>query len=225
MTMPIRLIPKRNAAPRVTPLPEELEEGELALNTYDGALYAKLVAGEVRRLNGDSGDSSVTDRISDLESRLDALVGPDGLLDYGTWTPQIIALGGAVSQPTVTYDSRQGVFSRLGPTVVVNGRCRFTSSGGSGTALAVTGLPFDHAVTREGNAIVKVRGAGTIGFAGGSSVLKPLSMWGAGGTSVWLGKHVDGEGDQTSVAYFAPGDATGVIDIVFTYTYQTTYGA
>ena len=104
--MPIRLIPKRSAAPRVAPLPEELEEGELALNTYDGALYAKLVAGEVRRLNGDSGDSSVTDRISDLESRLDALVGPGGLLDYGTWTPQIIALGGAVSQPTVTYDSR-----------------------------------------------------------------------------------------------------------------------
>jgi hypothetical protein len=223
--MPIRLIPKRNAAPRVAPLPEELEEGELALNTYDGALYSKLVGGEVRRLNGDAGDTSLEDRVEDLEARLNSLVGTGGLLESGTWTPQIIALGGTVSQPSVTYDSRQGVYSRFGPTVVANGRVRFTSTGGAGTALAVTGLPFDHAVTREGNAVVKVRGAGTIGFAGGASAVKPLTLWGAGGTSMWLGKYVDGTGDESSVAYFAPGDATGVIDIVFTYTYQTTYGA
>lgn len=221
--MPIRLIPKRNAAPSVVPKPEELEEGELALNTYDGALFAKLVGGEVRRLNSSSGDTSIADRLNAVEARLDALVGDGGLLEPGTWTPQIIALGGTVTQPTVTYDSRQGVYARFGPVVVVNGRVRFTSTGGSGTALAITGLPYEHAVTREGNAVVKVRGAGTIGFSGGSSALKPLALWGAGGTSMWLGKHVDGTGDETSVGYFAPSDATGVLDLVFTYTYQTTW--
>lgn len=221
--MPVRIIPKRNAAPSVVPQPDELEEGEIALNTYDGALFAKLVSGEVRRLNSDSGDTSIEDRIAAIESRLDSLVGQDGILDYGEWKPQIVSAGGTVVQPTVTYDSRQGVYSRFGPVVVVNGRCRFTSSGGSGTSLSITGLPFTHAVTREGSDIVKVRGAGVIGFSGGASAIKPLTIWGAGGTSMWLGKVVDGAGDETSVTYFSPADATGVLDLIFTYTYQTPY--
>lgn len=221
--MPVRIIPKRNAAPSVVPQPDELEEGEIALNTYDGALFAKLVSGEVRRLNSDSGDTSIEDRIAAIESRLDSLVGPGGILEYGEWKPQIVSAGGTVVQPTVTYDSRQGVYSRFGPVVVVNGRCRFTSSGGSGTSLSITGLPFTHAVTREGSDIVKVRGAGVIGFSGGASAIKPLTIWGAGGTSMWLGKVVDGAGDETSVTYFSPADATGVLDLIFTYTYQTPY--
>jgi len=221
--MPVRLIPKRNAAPRVVPKPEELEEGEIALNTYDGALFAKLVGGEVRQLNSSAGDTSLPDRVAALESRFDSLVGPKGILEYGSWTPQIISAGGTAVQPTVTYDSRQGVFSRFGPVVVVNGRCRFTSTGGSGTSLAIEGLPFAHAVTREGNSIVKVRGAGVIGFAGGASAVKPLTIWGAGGTTAWLGKVLDGAGDETGVTYFAPADATGVVDLIFTYTYQTPY--
>lgn len=223
--MPVRIIPKRNASPGVVPQEGELEEGEIAFNTHDGALFGKLVSGEVRRLNAVDGDTSVTDRLDAIEATLNSLVGESGLVENGTWTPQIIALGGTVSQPTVTYDSRQGVYTRIGSTVIVNGRVRFTSSGGSGTALAVTGLPYEHAVTREGNAVVKVRGAGTVGFAGGSSPVKPLSIWGAGGTSMWLGKHVDGTDNEVSVTYFSPADSSGLLDIIFTYTYQTTYGA
>lgn len=223
--MAVRIIPKRNAAPGVVPQTDELEEGEIALNTHDGALFGKLVSGEVRQLNAESSDTSVTDRLDAIEARLASLIGEDGLVENGVWTPQVIALGGTFSQPAVTYDSRQGVYTRIGSTVIANGRVRFTSTGGTGTALAVTGLPYEHAVTREGNAVVKVRGAGTIGFAGGSSAVKPLSIWGAGGTSMWLGKHVDGTDNEVSVTYFSPSDAAGVIDIIFTYTYQTTHGA
>lgn len=221
--MPVRIIPKRNATPSVVPLPDELETGELALNTHDGSLFAKLVGGEVRQLNSSSSGDSLADRVAAIEKQLSALVGRNGLLEYGEWTPQIVAAGGSAVQPDVVYESRQGVFSRFGPVVVVNGRCRFTATGGSGTSLAIEGLPFSHSVTREGGSVVKVRGAGVIGFAGGSSPEKPLALWGAGGTAMWLGKHVDGPDSETSVVYYAPEDATGVVDIIFTYTYQTTY--
>lgn len=221
--MAVRVIPKRNASPSVAPQPDELEIGEIAINTHDGVLYTKLAGGEVRQLNTRADDTTITDRIADLEDRLDDLTKNGGMLAYGSWTPVIVAIGANAVQPTLTYENQQGVYSRIGPTVTVNGRVRFTSSGGSATALAIDGLPFPHTVTREGNAVVKMRGAGVIGFAGGSSAVKPLTAWGAGGTQMILGKVVDGTDNDTSITYYAPSDANGVIDIIFTYTYQTSY--
>jgi hypothetical protein len=220
--MSIRIIPKRNNAPGRVPDPAELEEGEIALNTNDGILYAKLSSGEVRQLTGDIGGvgAKSLDRLSAIEARLDAIVGDDGVVESGEWKPELIAAGGAnVSQPTVTYSERQGTYTRNGSQVIVAGRLRVTTSGGSGTALAISGLPYTHSTTRQGNDVVRVWGAGTIGFSGGTSTVKPESLWGSGGNYVWLGKRNEDGG----IVYYTPDDVDGVIDIVFAYTYQTPY--
>lgn len=220
--MPVRIIPKRNSAPGYVPRPDELEEGEIALNTYDGILFAKLANGEVRQIGQ---TSPVLDQTaSEVAVNPDSLIGSGEMLEYGSWTPQIVAVGSGAVQPSVSYENRQGVFCRVGPLVVINGRLRFTATGGSGLALAIEGLPFAHGTTREGNDVVKIWGAGSIGYSGGTSALKPLTLWGGGGsTRVWLGKVTDGTDDNVNTVYFAPDDATGVLDIVFSYAYQTLY--
>jgi hypothetical protein len=223
--MPVRIIPKRNGAPSVSPKPDELEEGELAINIADGALYSKLVSGEVRRLNPTSDISGIEDRLAAVEASISGLSGQGGIVEYGQWLPQVITAGGTVVQPTVSYNIQYGLYGRVGSMVVVNGRLRCTSTGGSGTSLAISGLPFQHDIVQNTaiNTAVAMQGAGVVGFAGGTSAIKPLFLWGASGHNVWLGKQVDGTDDDTSITYFSPSDATGLFDIVFTYTYHTPW--
>ena len=61
--------------------------------------------------------------------------------DYeeGTWTP---ALGGQTTNPTVTYNTRTGNYTKIGNVVNVFGKIATTAiSGGSGFAI-FSGLPF-----------------------------------------------------------------------------------
>lgn len=222
--MAIRLVAKRSSEPNAIPKVEELVEGELALNTADGSLYTKLVDGSIRRLNSQADIESLEDRIKSLESRLDAFAGESGYVEYGEWVPTVGTAGGAlVVQPSVDYDIQYGLYSRVGTQVTVNGRLRFTATNGQGNALVLFGLPFKHTTVQNSstNGAISMQGAGSVGFAGGTSAIKPLFLWGAGGNAAWFGKHVDGTDNQTSISFFAPSEATGLLDLVFSYTYHT----
>lgn len=56
--MPVALIPKKSSQSGYKPNANELQVGEIALNTGDGALYAKLANNSVERLNP-SGETTV----------------------------------------------------------------------------------------------------------------------------------------------------------------------
>lgn len=49
--MSVAIVPKSSSQAGYAPLVGELQTGEIALNTGDGALYAKLANGTVVRLN------------------------------------------------------------------------------------------------------------------------------------------------------------------------------
>jgi hypothetical protein len=222
--MPIRLVAKRSSESNAIPKVDELVEGELALNTADGSLYTKMVDGSILRLNSQADLEAIADRIQTLESRVDELVGEAGYIEYGEWVPTVGTAGGTtVVQPDVDYDIQYGLYSRVGTQVTVNGRLRFTATNGQGNALVLFGLPFKHTTVQNSSTdgAISMQGAGSVGFAGGTSAIKPLFLWGAGGNAAWFGKHVDGTDNQTSISFFAPSEATGLIDIVFSYTYHT----
>lgn len=222
--MPIRLVAKRSSESNAIPKVDELVEGELALNTADGSLYTKMVDGSILRLNSQADLEAITDRIQTLESRVDELVGEAGYIEYGEWVPTVGTAGGTtIVQPDVDYDIQYGLYSRVGTQVTVNGRLRFTATNGQGNALVLFGLPFKHTTIQNSSTdgAISMQGSGSVGFAGGTSAIKPLFLWGAGGNAAWFGKHVDGADNQTSISFFAPSEATGLIDIVFSYTYHT----
>lgn len=222
--MPIRLVAKRSSESNAIPKVDELVEGELALNTADGSLYTKMVDGSILRLNSQADLEAIADRIQTLESRVDELVGEAGYIEYGEWVPTVGTAGGTtIVQPDVDYDIQYGLYSRVGTQVTVNGRLRFTATNGQGNALVLFGLPFKHTTVQNSSTdgAISMQGAGSVGFAGGTSAIKPLFLWGAGGNAAWFGKHVDGTDNQTSISFFAPSEATGLIDIVFSYTYHT----
>lgn len=222
--MPIRLVAKRSSESNAIPKVDELVEGELALNTADGSLYTKMVDGSILRLNSQADLEAIADRIQTLESRVDELVGEAGYIEYGEWVPTVGTAGGTtIVQPDVDYDIQYGLYSRVGTQVTVNGRLRFAATNGQGNALVLFGLPFKHTTVQNSSTdgAISMQGAGSVGFAGGTSAIKPLFLWGAGGNAAWFGKHVDGTDNQTSISFFAPSEATGLIDIVFSYTYHT----
>lgn len=49
--MPVAIVPKKNSQSGYRPVANELQTGELALNTADAALYTKTSGGTVVQLN------------------------------------------------------------------------------------------------------------------------------------------------------------------------------
>lgn len=69
--------------------------------------------------------------------------------DYeeGTWTP---AYGGATSNPTCTYDTQVGFYTKVGRLVTCIALVRTTAASGGSGLLTLTGLPFTSANVASG---------------------------------------------------------------------------
>jgi hypothetical protein len=69
--------------------------------------------------------------------------------DYeeGTWTPTLTA---SSSNPTVSYQTQTGIYTRIGRTVTISGRLQITSKSGGSGDLRISGLPFANAVALNG---------------------------------------------------------------------------
>jgi hypothetical protein len=69
--------------------------------------------------------------------------------DYeeGTWTPTLTA---SSSNPTVSYQTQTGIYTRIGRTVTISGRLQISSKSGGSGDLRISGLPFANAVALNG---------------------------------------------------------------------------
>jgi hypothetical protein len=132
--------------------------------------------------------------------------------DYeeGTWTP---TLQGSTTNPTVTYVTQTGSYTKIGNMVTVFVRLQTSAvSGGSGTAL-VAGLPFTVNSTYR-------NGAG-IGYFSGITL-------GSGNTQVGLSPDTGGvstirfvqSGSGVGASTILVGGIGAALDIVFTFTYS-----
>ena len=132
--------------------------------------------------------------------------------DYeeGTWTP---TLQGSTTNPTVTYVTQTGSYTKIGNMVTVFVRLQTSAvSGGSGTAL-VAGLPFTTNST--------YRNGAAIGYFSGITL-------GAGNTQVGLSPDTGGvstirfvqSGSGIGASTILVGGIGAALDIVFTFTYS-----
>lgn len=107
----------------LSPNPQSIEVGELAINVDDGSLFTKLYNGTVQKLN-----------------TFNSPVIPQIFSDY--WD---LELKGSTSDPTVFYDAAQtyGTYTRIGNLVYIYGQFVLTSASGGNGYLYVSGLPFN----------------------------------------------------------------------------------
>ena len=119
----------RAADPKIT-----LEDGVGSLQTSisgDGGELALGITGtEVARFTANGltfmGDTAATSALDDYEE--------------GTWTPTFVA---TTTNPTVTYSVQNGLYTKIGNVVTVQGRIRTASVTAIGSgSLRISGLPF-----------------------------------------------------------------------------------
>ena len=143
--------------------------------------------------------------------------GVQGLDDYeeGTWTP---AYQGTSGNPTVTYDQRNGTYTKIGQKVTCSGRLRTDSKSGGGGNLRIGGLPFTVA-NDQGK-----RGALSIAYAATFSGKNPV-----GGLPMQNGTQVQlygvGDSNTASMASMTTaelGTTTNDNNIYFEITYFTS---
>jgi len=132
--------------------------------------------------------------------------------DYeeGTWTP---TLQGSTTNPTVTYATQTGSYTKVGNMVTVFVRLQTSAvSGGSGTAL-IGGLPF--AVNSTG-----YRNGGAIGYFSGVTLSAGNTQMGlspdVGASTIRFVQSGSGIGASTILV----GGIGAALDIVFTFTYS-----
>jgi hypothetical protein len=132
--------------------------------------------------------------------------------DYeeGTWTP---TMQGSITNPTVTYVTQTGSYTKVGNMVTLFGRLQTGGAliGGSGTAL-IGGLPFAVSST--------YRNGGAIGYISNVTLS-------SGNTQFGLSSDVS----TSTIRFVQSGSANGAnviligginagLDVVFTYTYS-----
>lgn len=114
----------------------EYNSNELAFTTNNVGKFTFNSNGSERMSLDDSGVLNVSNGIT-------FGAGTDALDDYeqGTFTPSIIALNG--TNPTVTYQTQTGIYTKIGNTVFIFIILDLSSyTGGYNTGMAITGLPF-----------------------------------------------------------------------------------
>jgi hypothetical protein len=119
------------------------------INYLDGASTAAVVASKAVLADA-SGNIAFPDG-KGIDFSATAGTGTSELFDdyeEGTWTP---TLGGTTGDPTsVSYNLQNGIYTKVGRQVTVNGQLGFTTfTGGSGNLL-MSGLPFAFTGTPRG---------------------------------------------------------------------------
>jgi hypothetical protein len=134
--------------------------------------------------------------------------------DYeeGTWTPTLL---GSTSNPTVSYTTQSGYYTKIGNAVSLFCRLQTSAvSGGSGHA-RVGGLPFaNHSTAKSGAAI---------GIVSGVDLTSGYTQYGFTGTAsaTTLDYVQSGDNLTASVINLSAIAASSNHDIFFTYTYTT----
>jgi hypothetical protein len=131
--------------------------------------------------------------------------------DYeeGTWTPTVTA---SSSNPTVTYLTQTGLYTKVGRMVSIQGRVQISAiSGGSGN-FRLSGLPF----TNNAN----IAGAGTSWFSGVnlSSGYTQGSLY-FDGNNAYLS--FAESGDNVGASQMLIGAFGNSFDIAYSFTYTT----
>jgi len=132
--------------------------------------------------------------------------------DYeeGTWTPTLTA---SSSNPTVSYSTQTGSYTKVGNMVTLFGRLQTSAvSGGSGTAL-IGGLPF--AVNSTG-----YRNGGAVGYVSNVTLSSGNTQFGlsadVGASNIRFVQSASGTGANVILI----GGINAGLDTVFTYTYS-----
>lgn len=218
--MSFNIIPKNSWEAGAVPSPEDLEEGELALNLSDGLLYAKLATGEVRCINPPI--TQFIEQISTNKAIEAASSVVSDLFQTGEWSPRLIALGDTAVQPSVTYDARTyGRWHRFGDVIFAGGRIGATSIvGGSGFA-GITGFPFPSFTAPEGSL---EQASGFVGWSGGQCPKQPHKLFAATEYDAYLaGLILVGSEQRISSSLCSIADITpptGPCNIIFGYMYR-----
>jgi hypothetical protein len=136
------------------------------------------------------------------------------LADYeeGTWTPTLI---GTTTNPTVTYGTRRGVYTKVGRMVTVSGYLEWTAfSGGSGN-VAFGNLPF----TVESS--VSASSAGAIAFFDGFTLTvarTSVGLLAVSGTTYGLPSCF---GSGVTTQYIGVGSVAASGLVIYQITYST----
>lgn len=149
------IVPRITNIPLDVPTADDMEEGELVLNTVDGKLYTKLASGEVYCVNERPADPG-----PQIAAAKDAaIVGAfRSVFEQGEWTPRLMCVSdgttAAVIQPVVTYDTDRtyGRWTRIGSMLYASGRIRSTDWPTAGAGhIVITGFPFPCRVAPYGD--------------------------------------------------------------------------
>lgn len=136
-----------------------------------------------------------------------ASAGANVLDDYeeGTWTPALAINGSATG---ITYTTQQGVYTKVGRKVHVQGRITLSNKGASVGVVLITGLPFTVNATYFG--------PGSLSYGSGFAALAgtPTVYANTGGTAGVLM-----DWGATGVAQITNAQVTNTTDMIFSMTY------
>jgi len=126
--------------------------------------------------------------------------------DYeeGTWTPTITGGG---SNPTITYSTQSGAYTKVGRQVTITGRVSASAASGGSGQVQVSGLPFDN-------------GSSTVGFFAMQATT----------SSVLISAYLDGPNTYLRFYGNSPGNAFSAFnlpvsagfDLIYNFSYFTS---
>lgn len=134
--------------------------------------------------------------------------------DYeeGTWTPLLQA---ASSNPTVSYTTQIGAYTKVGRVVQITGRIQINSITGGSGAIRISGLPFASAYVNVGANCSWISG---LLYAGSGTWAQPYFE--SAVTYICMASSASGTGQGAT--QIGIGNVGSIFDMAFSFTYTTT---
>ena len=174
--------------------------------------------------NGNSSDNAIdlgasSNRFQNLYLSGGVYLGGTGaanlLDDYeeGTWTPRF---DGQITDPTVTYGTQSGFYTKIGRFVHIYGRIKLTSKSGGNGFICLRGIPFSP-VSSTG-----LYAAGSASYTGAWDTVPPVGLLLQHGSNFIEMYGFTGTSARSSMGAIINTDyLTNSSDLIFSLTYET----